>query len=322
MIKRIKNKGFTIIELLVVVLIIGVIASISLPVFLNAVEKSRTSEPLQTLSAIAKAEQRYKLQDNVYSDQIDSLDITLKDYSSGTDASGSEFDSEFFNYTLASGSASAVRKGEESSVYTLGVDYTTNQLSCTPVEHKICLALGLGEGIPAEPESPAPICHTEEYYGQVVYSCDYGNYRIDQEKWCNGNVPIYVNYWDPTQTILSSGCVDGETKWEDGMWSTTLKKCHTSSGSSEECLPNSYFNTILEISRPPDDVLRSANRFGHDAPIMTEISCETDPTDGSCIRYTSIYEMSEASPGGCVRGCFEIDSTGFDCQTWGSWDCD
>ena len=81
-----KKKGFTLIELLIAVLIIGVLTGISLPMYTKAVEKSRTVKSIQMLAVIAKAEQRHKLQDNEYTTEMEKLDITLKDYSTGEGA--------------------------------------------------------------------------------------------------------------------------------------------------------------------------------------------------------------------------------------------
>ena len=73
---KIKN-GFTLLELLVVVLIIGILAAIALPQYKLAVEKTKSAEALTVLQSILRAQQNYYLANGVYTKLFSDLDISL-----------------------------------------------------------------------------------------------------------------------------------------------------------------------------------------------------------------------------------------------------
>jgi prepilin-type N-terminal cleavage/methylation domain-containing protein len=71
------HKGFTLVELAVVIVIIGVLAAFGVPKFLASVEKSKATEAFNYLSSIQAAQERYLAQNGIYATDPSTLDIVL-----------------------------------------------------------------------------------------------------------------------------------------------------------------------------------------------------------------------------------------------------
>jgi type IV pilus assembly protein PilA len=85
------RKGFTLVELAVVIIIIGVLAAFAVPRFLDSVERSRAAEAYSFLSAVRAAQERYQMRQGTYADDLAKLDLknpAPKFFSVGAPAAG------------------------------------------------------------------------------------------------------------------------------------------------------------------------------------------------------------------------------------------
>lgn len=75
---RRKNKGFTLIELMIVVAIIGILAAIAIPNFMNYQCKAKQSEAKSNLGNIRTAEEAYFAEHDVYANVLSDTGFATK----------------------------------------------------------------------------------------------------------------------------------------------------------------------------------------------------------------------------------------------------
>lgn len=75
--KQNKIKGFTLLELLVAIVIIGILAAIALPNFMTAIAKAKQSEPKTTIGSVNRAQQGYRSEKSEFARNMGDLGVGL-----------------------------------------------------------------------------------------------------------------------------------------------------------------------------------------------------------------------------------------------------
>ncbi|TRZ50427.1 MAG: prepilin-type N-terminal cleavage/methylation domain-containing protein [Dehalococcoidia bacterium] len=103
------KRGFTLIEVLIVVIILGILATIAVPQFTKLVARSRTAEAYVTLGAIKTGEEIYRLEGTGYTATLTDLDIIFPDGGTGSPNFDYTAVADATTYTItATGKESAV----------------------------------------------------------------------------------------------------------------------------------------------------------------------------------------------------------------------
>jgi len=76
--RRNKQKGFTLIELMIVVAIIGILAAIAIPNYLSYTCKAKQSEAKSNLGAIATCQEAYNAEFDAYSTSMAAIGFDTK----------------------------------------------------------------------------------------------------------------------------------------------------------------------------------------------------------------------------------------------------
>jgi len=69
------SKGFTLIEIMIVLVILAVLAGLAIPAYNSSVEKSRKQEAIAVLGAVRGSQQRYMATKNTYATTYAQLDF-------------------------------------------------------------------------------------------------------------------------------------------------------------------------------------------------------------------------------------------------------
>mgnify|MGYP000959748981 CR=1 FL=1 len=115
------RKGFTLVELAVVIVIIGILAAFAVPRFMTAVERSKAGEAFNYLSAVRSAQERYQVRQGTYTSNLSELDIEMsvpKYFSVADPVAGDSGDLEDSWSETLTRSGSAANYGNYTVVFT------------------------------------------------------------------------------------------------------------------------------------------------------------------------------------------------------------
>ncbi len=118
-----KRKGFTLVELLMVVIIIGILVTLAVPNYYRSIERTKAGKAKAAMDAIRKAQLQYRAFNDEYTvalADLEAYDLPLDLYDDGTDGD--------WNYSITDNTAStlevtAARDGGPNDGETLLMDH-------------------------------------------------------------------------------------------------------------------------------------------------------------------------------------------------------
>jgi type IV pilus assembly protein PilA len=158
------EQGFTLVELLVVIIIIGILAAIALPNFLGQSAKAKQTEAKQNIGIVNRYQAVYRYQNQQFGSSFDILGV-----GSLTGATGNATTREY-NYALvsATNSATIIATARDGALkaYSGGNDLYTNTSNQSVIISVLCEAIVPGTTTAVAPTvsaTAAPSCPVTGY---------------------------------------------------------------------------------------------------------------------------------------------------------------
>ena len=131
--KKNKITGYTLLEITVTIVILGVIASVAVPRYLMTIEKTRSGEGIAMLSAMRQAQEGYKLEHSGYASSLGDLDV---EFSAAP---------QYFDDPLANNAdpVASVERTNGDYILCISGDGT---LECEESTEGICAKIGIAQG--------------------------------------------------------------------------------------------------------------------------------------------------------------------------------
>jgi type IV pilus assembly protein PilE len=77
-VKASRRRGFTLIEIMIVVAILAILAAVALPNYFGSVRKSRRADAIALMSQVAQAEERWRTNNSTYSNDFGTSQLAVR----------------------------------------------------------------------------------------------------------------------------------------------------------------------------------------------------------------------------------------------------